>query len=124
MVPCKAPSPIPDADLPLAQKVPLAAAFLKGLASPQRLMILCSLSAGERCVADLIAATGIAPTSMSQHLARLRDEGIVKVRREHRTLWYAIDHPATREVMAVLHHHFCAQATGETSGPDNGMGAG
>lgn len=120
---CKAPIPAPT-DNELAQSAPVAAAFLKGLASPQRLMILCCLNAGERRVADLIAATGMAPTSMSQHLARLKDERIVKVRRDHRTLWYAIDHPATRDVMAALHHHFCADTTGETSRAQDGMGAG
>jgi ArsR family transcriptional regulator, virulence genes transcriptional regulator len=91
----------------MREKAPLAAAFLKGLASPQRLAILCRLAPGEACVTDLIAATGIAPTSMSQHLARLKEEGIVAVRRDHRTLFYRIDHPATLAVMTVLHDHFC-----------------
>lgn len=93
----------------LAQRAPSAAAFLKGLANPQRLLILCCLSEGERCVADLITATSIPPTSMSQHLTKLKDEGILKVRRDHRTLWYAIDHPATLELMAVMHRHFCSE---------------
>lgn len=85
------------------------AAFLKGLANPQRLLILCQLAEGEKCVGDLIAATGIAPTSMSQHLARLKDEGIVAFRRDHRTLFYAIAHPATHALMAVLYDQFCKE---------------
>lgn len=99
------PIPIPE----MMQKAPMAAAFLKGLANPQRLMILCRLAQGEACVSDLIAATGIAPTSMSQHLARLREEGIVTLRRAHRTLFYSICHPATLEVMQVLYVHFCKE---------------
>jgi DNA-binding transcriptional ArsR family regulator len=91
----------------MREKAPLVAAFLKGLANADRLMILCCLAQGEACVSDLIAATGIAPTSMSQHLTKLKDEGIVAYRREHRTLFYRIDHPATLDVMAVLYAHFC-----------------
>ncbi len=93
----------------MAPQAEAVAAFLKGLASPQRLLILCQLVDGEKCVGDLIAATGIAPTSMSQHLARLKEEGIVRVRREHRVLFYAIDHPATLALMTVLHDHFCGK---------------
>lgn len=77
-------------------------AFLKGLANPQRLLILCLLLEGERNVGELIAATGIAQTSMSQHLARLRAEGIVAVRRDHRALYYRIG-PLTRQVLDILH---------------------
>lgn len=84
-----------------------AADFLKGLANSDRLLILCALSRGERNVTDLIAATGIAQSSMSQHLAKLKLEGIVTARRDHRNLFYAISHPAARAVMKVLYGHFC-----------------
>ena len=86
-----------------------AAAFLKGLANPHRLLILCALAEGEHNVSALIEATGIAPTSMSQHLSKLKDEGIVDFRRDHRTLTYFIAHPATVEIMAVLYAHFCGK---------------
>jgi ArsR family transcriptional regulator, virulence genes transcriptional regulator len=93
----------------MERRAPIAAAFLKGLASPLRLVILCRLAQGETCVSDLIAATGIAPTSMSQHLGKLKEEGIVQVRRDHRTLFYSIAHPATLAVMGVLYDHFCQE---------------
>lgn len=93
----------------MAPKAAGAAALLSGLANPHRLMILCALVEGEQSVGALIAATGIAPTSMSQHLAKLRQEGIVAVRRAHRTLFYSITHPAARDLMAVLHAHFCGK---------------
>jgi ArsR family transcriptional regulator len=83
--------------------------FLKGLANPHRLLILCALSKGERSVGALMAETGIAQTSMSQHLAKLKEESIVDFRREHRTLFYFIDHPAVMELMAVLYTHFCGK---------------
>lgn len=91
----------------MEKKTAEAAAFLSGLASPLRMKILCSLADGEKSVSELIAATGIAQTSMSQHLGKLKDEGIVSFRREHRTLFYAIQHPAAFEIMGVLHSHFC-----------------
>lgn len=91
----------------LAARADTVAAFLKGLANAHRLLILCALLDGERSVGELIAATGIAQTSMSQHLAKLKAEGIVAVRRQHRTLFYAIDHAAARDIMAVLYGHFC-----------------
>lgn len=86
-----------------------AAGFLKGLANPQRLMILCQLAEGEKSVGALIAATGIAQTSMSQHLNKLKDEGIVDFRREHRTLYYRIAHPAVLTIMHTLYDSFCKE---------------
>ena len=86
-----------------------AAAFLKSLANPHRLLILCALAEGEKNVTRLIEATGVAPTSMSQHLTKLKDEGVVDFRRDHRTLTYFIAHPAAVEIMTVLYTHFCAK---------------
>ncbi|WP_337183968.1 metalloregulator ArsR/SmtB family transcription factor [Shinella sp.] len=88
-------------------KAEAVAGFLKGLANSHRLLILCALANGERSVSELIEATGIAQTSMSQHLAKLKEERIVRFRRDHRTLFYAIDHPAVMEIMAVLYARFC-----------------
>lgn len=100
-----------DLTATMGERAETVAGFLKGLASPQRLMILCCLAEGERHVGALIAATGIAQTSMSQHLAKLKEEGIVAVRREHRTLYYRIDHPAAGELMQTLYRHFCQDRT-------------
>jgi DNA-binding transcriptional ArsR family regulator len=83
--------------------------FLKGLANRDRLMVLCELAAGEKSVTELIGATGIAQTSMSQHLLKLRNEEIVTFRREHRTLYYSISHEAARDIMRVLYKHFCKE---------------
>ena len=99
----------PDMLETMAEKAEGVAGFLKGIASPQRLMILCRLVGGEQNVGALIAATGIPQTSMSQHLARLKEEGIVAVRRDHRTLFYRIDHPAVLELMETLYRHFCEE---------------
>ncbi|MBB3772126.1 ArsR family transcriptional regulator [Angulomicrobium tetraedrale] len=94
----------------MAAKADHVAAFLKGLANAHRLLILCELARGERSVSQLIAATGIPQTSMSQHLAKLKEEKIVSFRREHRTLHYFIDSEAAKDIIAVLDHHFCGKA--------------
>ncbi len=96
-----------DLSQTMAERADEVAGFLKGLANPQRLMILCCLVEGERNVGALIAATGIAQTSMSQHLARLKDEGIIAVRRDHRSLYYRLDHPAALALMRTLYQQFC-----------------
>jgi DNA-binding transcriptional ArsR family regulator len=95
----------------MAAKVAKASSYLAGLASPHRLAILCQLAEGEKCVSDLIAATGLPQTSMSQHLSKLRKEGIVTYRREHRVLFYSIVPGPTLAIMQVLHGHFCTSAT-------------
>lgn len=94
----------------MAAQAEVVAGFLKGLGNPQRLLVLCCLAEGEKNVSQLIAATGIAQTSMSQHLGKLKDEGIVAVRRDHRNLYYRIDHPAVGELMQTLYRHFCKGA--------------
>lgn len=101
----------------MADKAVTVADFLKGLASPPRLMILCCLLDGERSVGAITEATGIAQTSVSQHLARLREAGIVAFRRDHRTLHYRIADPAAVAVMQTLYAHFCAGGADARPGP-------
>lgn len=86
-----------------------AANFLKGIASQHRLLILCQLAEGEKSVTELIEATGMAQTSMSQHLSKLKEEKIVTFRRDHRILYYSIDHDAVLKIMDVLYHEFCEE---------------
>lgn len=86
-----------------------AASFLTGIASPHRLLILCELATGEKSVTELIEATGMAQTSMSQHLSKLKEENIVAFRRDHRLLFYRIDNEAVIKIMEVLHHEFCEE---------------
>lgn len=96
-----------EASSALAAHANQAAAFLKGLANAHRLLILCALAQGEKNVSALIEATGIPPTSMSQHLSKLKEERIVDFRRDHRTLTYFIAHPAAEDVMDILYRRFC-----------------
>ena len=84
-----------------------AADFLKGLASPHRLTILCLLSESEKNVSELVAASGLLQTSVSQHLGKLKEEGIVNFRRDHRTLTYYITSPLAQRILAELHQEYC-----------------
>lgn len=84
-----------------------AASFLKGLANRHRLLILCQLAEGEKSVSELIDATGIAQTSMSQHLSKLKSENIVTFRRDHRLLFYSISNDSVLKIMTVLFEEFC-----------------
>lgn len=93
----------------ISKKAKHVSNFLKGLANQSRLMILCELSEGEKSVTELIKATGIAQTSMSQHLSKLKSENIVNFRRQHRVLYYFIQHDAVSEIMAILYKNFCKE---------------
>ena len=64
------------------------AAILRALANERRLMILCKLVEwGEAAVGSLVEAVGLSQSALSQHLAKMREEGIVTYRRESQTLW-------------------------------------
>ena len=84
-----------------------AAKLLRALANERRLMVLCQLSDGERSVSELLPAVGLSQSALSQHLAVLREEGIVATRREGQTIWYRIADPASLKVVATLAEIFC-----------------
>jgi len=62
---------------------------------------------GEKSVTQLIEATSLPQTSMSQHLSKLKEENIVTFKRDHRTLYYSIKNEAILKIMDVLYHEFC-----------------
>ena len=71
-------------------------------------MILCRLvESGEATVGSLVAAVGISQSALSQHLGKMRDEGIVTFRRDANTLWYRIADQRIEELFATLHRLFC-----------------
>lgn len=91
----------------MLQQAERAANFMKGMANPHRLALLCQLYGGEKSVGELVTLTGIPQTSVSQHLAKLKKEEMVDFRRDHRILYYRIAHPLVTEIMAALHQSFC-----------------
>lgn len=84
-----------------------AASFLKSLASPHRLRLLCLLVEQERSVTELVTSSGLPQSSVSQHLKKLKEEGIVDFVRAHRTLTYRIIDKDAARIFVVLHNRFC-----------------
>lgn len=87
-----------------------AARLLKLLANERRLIILCRLIEREMTVNSLAEAVGLSQSALSQHLAKLREDGLVTFRREGTTLHYRIADPTTARVIGVLKDLFCAPA--------------
>jgi ArsR family transcriptional regulator, virulence genes transcriptional regulator len=94
------------ADLEL--KAAEAAQLLKLLANENRLLILCRLVlAREMSVNDLAAAVGLSQSALSQHLAKMREEGLVDTRREAQTVFYRIANPNAARLLALLKNIYC-----------------
>jgi len=91
----------------LAAKAAEAERFLKALASGNRLMILCELQKGEMSVTRLQQALGLSQSSLSQHLARLRADAVVKTRRESQTIYYSLADEKVVRVMSLVYELFC-----------------
>jgi len=88
-----------------------AARLLKLLANEKRLVILCFLATrGEMAVGALVEALGLSQSALSQHLARLRRDGLVLFRRESQTLHYRLADPRVVRVLGVLEEIFCARS--------------
>jgi ArsR family transcriptional regulator, virulence genes transcriptional regulator len=102
---------MPDQSLSqFAEKAGQAAALLKALSNERRLLILCHLiSAGEMTVGALVDVIGLSQSALSQHLARLRSDGLVTFRRDAQTLHYRIANPDTGRVIAVMRDIYCPE---------------
>lgn len=105
-------SPVADAQ-EMGRHAESAAAMLKCLANPHRLMILCTLCEGELSVGALNARIALSQSALSQHLAVLRAERLVDTRREAQTIYYSVRPGPALDVIRVLHEHFCAQAAAQ-----------
>ena len=91
-----------------AQGASEAANLLRALGNAHRLLVLCMLlEAGEMAVGALLERMDISQSALSQHLARMREEGLVTFRRESQTLYYRIDNPDVATLIATLKTIFC-----------------
>lgn len=84
-----------------------AAGLLRALGNTQRLMILCNLADGELTVGELIARLPLSQSATSQHLAVLREQGIVATRRVAQTIHYSLKPGPAAQVIEVLHGVYC-----------------
>ncbi|WP_219319946.1 helix-turn-helix transcriptional regulator [Methylovirgula sp. HY1] len=90
-----------------------AAELLKALANRHRLLIICQLIETERSVGELAEFLGIRDSTVSQHLALLRRDGLVVARREGQTIWYSIGSAPARAVLESLYGIYCAPSSQE-----------
>ena len=84
-----------------------AAGLMKALGNESRLMILCSLAGGEQSVSELNEIVPLSQSALSQQLARLRQQGLVKTRRESQTIYYSLTPGPTDRVIHLLHDIYC-----------------
>jgi len=87
-----------------------AASLMKALGNESRLMILCMLAEGERSVSDLNEIIPLSQSALSQQLARLRQQGLVKTRRESQTIFYSLARGPADRVINLLHDIYCGAA--------------
>ncbi len=85
-----------------------ASELLKALANRHRLMISCQLIDGERSVGELASFLEIRDSTVSQHLALLRRDGLGAARRDAQTIWYSISSGPARELVETLYRVYCA----------------
>lgn len=85
-----------------------ASTLLKAMGNPHRLLILCQLAGGERCVKELENVVGLSQSALSQHLARLRRDDLVTTRRAAQTIYYSLAGAEAQTIISTLYHLYCA----------------
>jgi ArsR family transcriptional regulator len=87
-----------------------AARFLKVMANERRLLILCYLTeAGELSASELMDHVELSQSALSQHLAKLREEGLVVTRKDAQSVFYRVSDPKAEQVLALLHQLYCPE---------------
>lgn len=85
-----------------------AARVLATLANGKRLLALCHMREGEKSVGQLADLVGLAPSALSQHLARMRDLRLVETRRDGQTIYYSLASAAVAAIIETLYRLYCA----------------
>lgn len=88
-----------------------AAGLMKLLSHPHRMMILCELKQGECSVSELSEKIGIPQSPLSQHLARMRHEGVVTTRRQAQTVYYSLLGEEVGAVVSLLYELYCSDSS-------------
>lgn len=87
-----------------------ASTLLKAMSNERRLLILCHLSAGEKSVSELEQLVLLSQSALSQHLARLRRDKLVRTRRSAQTIYYSLNGEEAKAIMRTLHGLYCGQS--------------
>ncbi|TNF91490.1 MAG: ArsR family transcriptional regulator [Gammaproteobacteria bacterium] len=96
-----------------------ASSLLKAMSNEHRLMILCHLVDGEKTVRQLEELVGLRQTTLSQHLARLRYEGLVSTRREAQNIFYSLSSEQGSHLLEALHGLYCVKPGTSNHEPTN-----
>jgi ArsR family transcriptional regulator, virulence genes transcriptional regulator len=97
-----------------------AVTLLKAMANEARLLVLCHLAeSGELSVGALVDRVGLSQSALSQHLAKLREEGLVATRKEAQTVFYSVCDPKAGQLLALLHDLFCPELGREDTNETN-----
>jgi len=91
----------------LSRSADKAGAFLKALANPQRLRIVCLIAERERPVGELAEAAELKQSAVSQHLALLRREGLLRARRQGKAVYYQLADRNVASFLSLLQAKFC-----------------
>ena len=102
---------------PMRRAAGQAVAALKVLANEDRLLLLCQLSQGERCVSELEALLDIRQPTLSQQLGVLRSEGLVTTRREGKHIHYSVSEPRVVDLLQFMYAIFCQPASRKGTRP-------
>lgn len=100
---------------PMEAAADRASELLKALSNRHRLLIVCQLIGGERSVGDLAATLRLRDSTVSQHLALLRKDGVVQARRDAQTVNYSIASEPAREILTTLYRVYCPETPAKTT---------
>jgi ArsR family transcriptional regulator, virulence genes transcriptional regulator len=103
------PSPAGKDLTAMRERAEEASRLLKALGNAQRLRVLCLLVGQEMSVGQINEELpDLSQSALSQHLAKLREEGLVATRRESQTIWYTLHHGPTEQIITTLYGIYCA----------------
>ena len=95
---------------PLEAKAEEVAATLAAMANPKRLLVMCTLLAGEKSVSDLAEIVQLSPAALSQHLGKMRALRLVATRRDGQTIYYSLASAEVKALLESLYRIYCAPA--------------
>lgn len=98
----------PELVNPLEAKADEVATTLAAMANPKRLLVMCTLLAGEKSVGDLAEIVRLSPAALSQHLGKMRALRLVATRRDGQTIFYSLASPEVRALLETLYRVYCA----------------
>lgn len=108
------PATAADPMIQMQQHADEASCLLKAMGNEQRLLILCQLVGGESSVSDLLTRIKLSQSALSQHLAVLREAGMVETRRSAQTVFYSLPAGPVHRVMKTLHEIYCGSPDSST----------